>query len=139
MILRLDDPAAMDIEQSGGKGRALAAMTGRGRPVPSGFVVTTKAFAAFCRLHAIDTDIALITSSAGTHDAATRQQVAELQARIRALPLPDDLAAALTAALAEADNDAVWAVRSSAVAEDSQAASFAGQFDTVLEIGRAHV
>lgn len=134
MILRLDDPAAMDIEQSGGKGRALAAMTGRGRPVPSGFVVTTKAFAAFCRLHAIDTDIALITSSAGTHDAATRQQVAELQARIRALPLPDDLAAALTAALAEADSDAVWAVRSSAVAEDSQAASFAGQFDTVLGV-----
>lgn len=133
MIVRLDEPAALDIGRSGGKGRALAEMIAGGLPVPPGFVVTTDAFAAFCRRHAIDAE-ATAGNGSGANDPALRERVAALQARIRALPLPDELAAALTAALQAEGGDAVWAVRSSAVAEDSQAASFAGQFDTVLGV-----
>src|SRR5690349_18143790 len=45
--------------------------------------------------------------------------------------VPDDVAAAIAAAL---DPDAAYAVRSSATAEDSPTASFAGQHDSYLNV-----
>lgn len=44
LILRLDDPAARNAQDTGGKGASLARLTQAGFPVPDGFVVTTGAF-----------------------------------------------------------------------------------------------
>jgi phosphohistidine swiveling domain-containing protein len=56
---------------------------------------------------------------------------------------PSDPADALDAALADLEarfgSAALWAVRSSALAEDLAEASFAGQYDTVLGVPRAEV
>lgn len=46
LILRLDDPAALDAHRTGGKGASLARLLQAGFPVPEGFVVTTDAFRA---------------------------------------------------------------------------------------------
>jgi phosphoenolpyruvate synthase/pyruvate phosphate dikinase len=53
-------------------------------------------------------------------------------------PIPATTAAAVSEALAVVPGEA-FAVRSSAVSEDGAAASFAGQFETIIGVGRADV
>src|SRR4029453_11809753 len=50
------------------------------------------------------------------------------------IAIPGDLAAAITRALAQLGEQAAYAVRSSATAEDLPTASFAGQQDTYLNV-----
>jgi phosphoenolpyruvate synthase/pyruvate phosphate dikinase len=63
---------------------------------------------------------------------AQRQPAEQLQARVMATPLPPALADGLAAAYREMGG--AVAVRSSAAAEDSSTASFAGQQDTYLDV-----
>src|SRR5206468_11524769 len=67
-----------------------------------------------------------------------RQTIAALSAEVRqtieTIAIPDDLAEAVAHALARLDDRAAYAVRSSATAEDSPTASFAGQQDTYLNV-----
>jgi pyruvate,water dikinase len=67
-----------------------------------------------------------------------RDAVRTLSARIRRtieeIAIPGDLAAAITGALARHGEQAAYAVRSSATAEDLPTASFAGQQDTYLKV-----
>src|SRR5204863_608758 len=53
---------------------------------------------------------------------------------IEGIAIPGDLAAAITRALAQLGEQAAYAVRSSATAEDLPTASFAGQQDTYLNV-----
>src|SRR4029079_715285 len=59
---------------------------------------------------------------------------AEIRRTLEAIVLPDELEAALPGALAGLGEQPAYAVRSSATAEDSPTASFAGQQDTYLNI-----
>src|SRR5947208_1911543 len=59
---------------------------------------------------------------------------AEIRRTLEGIAIPDDLAAAITLALARLGDQAAYAVRSSATAEDLPTASFAGQQDTYLNI-----
>src|SRR4029453_7506154 len=59
---------------------------------------------------------------------------AEIRRTLEAIVVPDDLAAAITRALARLSEQAAYAVRSSATAEDLPTASFAGQQDTYLNV-----
>jgi pyruvate,water dikinase len=67
-----------------------------------------------------------------------RQGVAAVSAQIRrtieSTPIPDDVSAAVTGALARPGDQTARAVRSSATAEDTPTASFAGQHDTYLDV-----
>ena len=65
---------------------------------------------------------------------AIRALSAEIRRTIEGTPIPGDLAAAITGPLARLGEQDAYAVRSSATAEDSPAASFAGQHDTYLNI-----
>lgn len=133
MIIQLTSDAAQDINLAGGKGSALAALAARGYPVPPGFVITTDAFAGFCRQHAIPERLAALYAASKERDEAWFHQAVErLQEHIRKLTFPADLRAQLETQLA--GGGGLWAVRSSAVAEDLKGASFAGQYDTVLGV-----
>ena len=59
---------------------------------------------------------------------------AEIRSSIEGIAVPDDLAAAITAALVRLGERSAYAVRSSATAEDLPTASFAGQQDTYLNV-----
>jgi pyruvate,water dikinase len=61
---------------------------------------------------------------------------AEIRRTLEGIAIPDDLAAAITLALARLGEQAAYAVRSSATAEDLPTASFAGQQDTYLNVVR---
>jgi pyruvate,water dikinase len=97
----------------GGKARTLAVLKRGGFPVPDGFVVTTAAFERCAALHELPAD--------------TPQNAVER------LTFPDDLVAAIDTALAALGAGAV-AVRSSSVAEDLADSSFAGQYESVLDV-----
>ncbi len=89
----------------GGKGAALGELARiEGVTVPDGFCVTTDAFRR--------------AGGADVPDA----------------PLPEDLAAAITAAVRQLGEHGAYAVRSSATAEDAPGASFAGQHDSSLDV-----
>jgi pyruvate, water dikinase len=113
-MLSFDDEACTDVARAGGKGASLARMTALGLPVPPGFVVPADALAA-----AVDTD----ALRAALPDAARAQAIVA-----RAQP-PE-----IAAAYATLGDDPPVAVRSSACAEDSEAASYAGQQETYLYV-----
>src|SRR3954447_12821211 len=117
-----------DVPAAGGKGASLGELLRAGIRVPDGFVVTTAAFrTAVGALALADRGTAL--DAAGDLNAPW----AELRSVVESAPLPDDVAAAITAAYAAlGDPDLPVAVRSSATSEDSAEASFAGLQDTYL-------
>src|SRR5687767_13546753 len=103
--------------------------------VPAGYCVTTDAFQR------------IVADAPSIHDrldrlsrlkADDRETIRVLGAEIRrtleGIAIPDDLAAAITRPLARLGEQAAYAVRSSATAEDLPTASFAGQQDTYLNV-----
>jgi pyruvate, water dikinase len=114
-VLRFDDPACHDVAIAGGKGASLARMSALGLPVPPGFVVPADALAA-----AVDTE----------ELRAALPHAARAQAIVRAAQPPSEIAEAYAAL----GDDPPVAVRSSACAEDSEAASYAGQQETYLHV-----
>jgi pyruvate, water dikinase len=126
-VIWFTDEACQDVGLTGGKGASLARMTAEGLPVPPGFVIPS-----YVLEEALDTERML--ELAATQSAEGLQ---ELVARCQ--PPTDEITAAyenlvgtnLTATYKKV-GDAKVAVRSSAVAEDSEAASYAGQQETYL-------
>ncbi len=127
---------ATQVAVVGGKGAHLGELSQiDGIRVPPGFCVTTSAFR---RIMAEDQSIEDLLDRLSRLDAGDRNAIRELSAEIRrtleAIAIPDDVATAITVALAGLGEQAAYAVRSSATAEDLPRASFAGQHDTYLNI-----
>jgi pyruvate,water dikinase len=119
-VLRFDDTSCLEVAVAGGKGASLARMASLGLPVPPGFVVPAGAMA-----EAVGDD---------ELRRVVRSEPASAPELVREAPLPSDLREAVTRAYADLGDDAPVAVRSSACAEDSQEASFAGQQETYLHV-----
>jgi rifampicin phosphotransferase len=126
------DLAALDASQLalvGGKAGNLGEMIRAGLPVPPGFCVTTEAYRRVAASAAIDFD-ALVSSD---RVSLTRLAAAARDSLV-AVPIPADIARAVSEAYARIGGDVAVAVRSSATAEDLPFASFAGQQDTYLHV-----
>ena len=120
----------------GGKGAALGELSRiAGIRVPPGVCVTTHAWRrAIAQAPAIDDRLDRLSRlSPGDRDAI-RTLSAQIRRTLAAIAMPDDVAAAITRALARLGEPTAYAVRSSATAEESPAASFAGQHDTYLNV-----
>ena len=132
------DPAAQDA-LLGGKGSKLARVrSGAGLPAPDGFVLTTAAFRLFLRASGLDELTAEElepVSPLDLPDLEARSQ--RLRMAVREAPFPPEVSRELAAALqtqAAAHGPGLeLAVRSSAMGEDG-AASFAGQYESVLNV-----
>ncbi|MDQ1250699.1 MAG: pyruvate, water dikinase, partial [Actinomycetota bacterium] len=126
-----------DIEILGGKGASLVSMTAADMPVPPGFVVTTRAYAAFLHETGLDATIHRWLSTLDPDDHVHVDAVAaEIRAEMESRPVPDELRAQTYLAFHDLmerfGREVPVAVRSSATAEDLPDASFAGQQDTYL-------
>ena len=120
---------------AGGKGASLGNMTRAGLPVPPGFVVCAPGFRAF--LEATGGVEVIVRSMAGLDvhtDASLNQAALSIREFILSKPLPESLEKAIRNAYAKLGKDTSVAVRSSAISEDSEAASFAGQQETFLNV-----
>ena len=114
LVLPFTDPRCQQVELTGGKGASLATMTAEELPVPPGFVITSAAFAA-----AVDGE--------QLREAMRRNDVEAARALVAAAQPPRELIEEAFTALS-----GLVAVRSSACAEDSEGASYAGQQETFL-------
>ncbi len=138
-----DDRATLEVV--GGKGMSLAKLSRAGLPVPNGFHITTEAYRRFVAANGLQPRILAAHSAADLDSPAALDRLSASIAQLFSeAKVPDDLAAAVTAAYAElaAGRSATSrmlavAVRSSATAEDLPEASFAGQQETYLNVSGA--
>ncbi|MGA8745623.1 MAG: phosphoenolpyruvate synthase [Solirubrobacterales bacterium] len=127
-----------DVDYAGGKGANLGELTGAGFPVPPGFVIGAPAYAAFCDSGGLRERIEQRLAEIDVDDTAALESAAiEVRAMVEKEPVPEWLSQAIREAydrLAQADQQKAVAVRSSATAEDTDSASFAGMNETVLNV-----
>ncbi|MFH1500447.1 MAG: phosphoenolpyruvate synthase [archaeon] len=144
------------VKLAGGKGANLAEMYNNKLPVPPAFVITSEAYKIFIEKTGLDQDIYKILLKL---DEEKTEELTDASKKIRALveaeEMPKEMEEEILEAyehleanreaLEQASGDALAilkkgrepvfvAVRSSATAEDSAAASFAGQQDTFLNV-----
>ena len=134
--LRMDD-----VDSVGGKNASLGEMISNlptGVKVPTGFATTAHAFRNFLAFDGLAEKIKTRLDNLNTDDVNALVVVgAQIRAMVQSQPFPADLEAAIRAAFAtlSADSEqASFAVRSSATAEDLPDASFAGQQETFLNV-----
>ena len=139
-VVDLRSPDAKSRALCGGKGAELAALLGDSLPVPDGFVVTTTAFSSFLEANELDRPCLELRNAGSERSAMLAEQ---LRHRIASTGFPDSLHDEVARRLAGFERDGeqpqLWAVRSSAIAEDTDSASFAGQYDTTLGAHAAEV
>jgi pyruvate,water dikinase len=123
-VLPFADPECVQVGRAGGKGASLARMAALGLPVPPGFAVSARALGE-----------ALPDGGTELRALAERQDAEGARALIKTVELDPGLREDVLAAYAAlGPGDVPVAVRSSACAEDSEAASFAGQQETFLHV-----
>jgi len=134
-LVGLGEDGSTELATVGGKGASLGRLVKAGFPVPPGFVVTTGAYAEFVRANDLEVKIEEILRGL---DYGNPDQVEEDTAKIRdaivGCRLPDGLAGEIVRAYESLGDEPYVAVRSSGTAEDLAGASFAGLYDTYLDI-----
>lgn len=134
LTINLNEEAARDTSVVGGKAASLAHLHALNVPSPAGFCVTVAAYQEHLKL------VFLALPSLAYHLTAwNAEDLRRVRESIIAYPLAETVRQAVAHSLAELERGAHdtplrVAVRSSAVAEDSREASFAGQYDTYLNI-----
>jgi pyruvate,water dikinase len=121
-----------DVNLAGGKGASLGEMTQAGIPIPPGLVVLSVAFDKFISETGIKADIDSVLHEVNHNDISSVDAASEkIRAMILSKEMPENLTQEINRFFAELGAEYV-AVRSSATAEDSSAAAWAGQLDTFL-------
>jgi pyruvate,water dikinase len=135
-VLEFQEIDQTQVAVVGGKGANLGELSRiEGIRVPAGFCVTTDAFQRIMAdAPSIDDRLDRLSRLNPDDREAIRTLSAEIRQTLEGTVVPDDLAAAITGALARLGERAAYAVRSSATAEDLPTASFAGQQDTYLNV-----
>ena len=135
-VLDLQEIDQTQVAVVGGKGAHLGELTRiEGIRVPVGFCVTTNAFRRIIAgTSSIDDRLDRLSRLKPDDRESIRTLSAGIRRAIEGIAMPDAVAAAITSALARLGEQAAFAVRSSATAEDLPTASFAGQQDTYLNI-----
>ena len=135
-VLGLEEIDQTKVGVVGGKGANLGELSRiEGILVPVGFCVTTDAFRRIMKnAPSIDERLDRLSRQNPNDRDAIRTLCAEIRRTLEGVAIPADLEAAITRALARLGEEAAYAVRSSATAEDSPTASSAGQQDTYLNV-----
>ncbi len=134
MIKLFSEIGERDRNLAGGKAYHQAYLWQKGFNAPPGLIITAATFEAFLRAHQLNEKLAALDDHPG--------EAEQLHNQIEAANLPADLAALLKEKFSLAFPDDYpygFAVRSSALDEDSSAHSFAGIHRTLLAIARGDV
>ncbi len=122
------------VREAGGKGASLGEMARAGILVPPGFVVLASAFDRFLNETELDADIEAILKKVNHKDLNSVDKAsAEIRAMIAEEVMPRDLRVEILTNFKKLHSEVV-AVRSSATAEDSKIASWAGELETYLNV-----
>jgi pyruvate,water dikinase len=143
LVVSLSEATRESVDELGGKMANLGEVRNRiGLAVPDGFVITTAAFDHLLSHDSLGERIAAHLALVDPQADDPMGTSAAIQATVLATDLPEDLAMAVDRATADlaarASAPLRLAVRSSAVGEDG-GSSYAGQFQTVLNVAAADV
>lgn len=144
LVLSLDSLDAASYRDAGGKATNLALMARRaGLPTPPGFVVTSMGFARFLEEARLNRLIEIILATLDPKDLEEvetgSQEIRQMIMEARVVPvLGDKILAAYEALESRTVQGVRIAMRSSAVGEDSEA-SFAGLYDTRLNVAKDEI
>ncbi len=121
-----------DVALAGGKGASLGEMTKAGIPVPPGFVVLSASFEQFIKETGIDVEIESALHKLNHQDINSVEKMSEeIRALIKNAQFPADIKDVVLQHYKTLNAEFV-AVRSSATAEDSSSASWAGELESYL-------
>ncbi len=135
-VLGFDEIDQTRVALVGGKGAHLGELSGiEGVRVPAGFCVTTDAFRRImAQAPSIGDRLARLSGLDPDDREMIRSLSAEIRRSLEEVAIPGELEEAIISSLARLGEQAAYAVRSSATAEDLPTASFAGQHDTFLNV-----
>ena len=146
------DLTKKSVPEAGGKGASLGEMTKAKIPVPPGFVVVASAFDRFLKETQLEEEIIARLKEVKPDDTNSVDRVSNvIRDTIHDRPFPKDLEKEILTAFDKLDSHPTLAlpsgrggklfvaVRSSATAEDSAIASWAGELETYLNIERKNV
>ena len=142
-ILWFDQVSLADLPQVGGKNSSLGEMISQlsdsGINVPGGFATTSDAFRYFIDETQLEQKIHDALDQLDVHDVTALQKAGgQIRQWVTEATIPEKLKQAIRQAyqqlVSKYGDDASYAVRSSATAEDLADASFAGQQETYLNI-----
>ena len=121
-----------DVSLAGGKGASLGEMTKAGISVPPGFVILSNAFEKFLEATNLNVEIETILDSVNHKEMHTTENASEkIKSLILQVKIPKDISAEIQKFFKNLNSKYV-AVRSSATAEDSASAAWAGQLESYL-------
>lgn len=129
-----------DIAVAGGKGANLGELTAARFPVPAGFVVTVDAYRRFADSGRLTDEIARRIRGLNVEDTERLDEISEsLRDLIQRTQIPGDVRESIINAyhqlsVATGTRTPFVAVRSSATAEDAASFSFAGMFQSFLDV-----
>jgi len=129
-----DTQKCTQVSQSGGKGASLARLSRAGFPVPPGFVISANAFDEFVHRNELGAEVEVILKRVKHEDINSVDRAShEIQAMILGAQIAEWLREETIRSYRKLHARFV-AVRSSATAEDSKTASWAGELETYLNV-----
>jgi pyruvate,water dikinase len=135
LVLRLEEACDNPRALVGGKAFNLGKLIAAGLPVPRGFCVTTTAFDHFLASCPRRTELSNLLAKCSGNDIG---RIAELSREVRSclaeVHVPEVVKDAVLSAWREPGGERSFAVRSSATVEDAAGMSFAGQFESILNV-----
>ena len=146
LIRKFNNISKSDASLAGGKGASLGEMSQAGFPVPAGFVILASTFDKFLHESDLKQEIEAILDTVNHEEIHTIQHASEkIQKLILDSKMPADTSRSIKESYEELQGSTLYkvepclyehgfyvAVRSSATAEDSASAAWAGQLDTFL-------
>lgn len=133
-ILPFEKLSAKSVAEAGGKGANLGEMLKAKIPVPPGFVVTASTFQKYLEITDLDVELDAILDKLEktiSDISSVERQSRVMRALIEKEKIPAEISEEILTALKKLKTKYV-AVRSSATAEDSKVASWAGELETYL-------
>ena len=130
----LNDVSQQDIHKVGGKAANLGEMIKTGLPVPEGFVLVVDSYKKFITVNKIDIKINQILKELDNNDFESIKKISNKIKKLFELnELPEDLIDEIDSSYEHIGSPEV-VVRFSATMEDSPETSFAGQYDSFLNV-----
>ncbi len=134
LVIPITDPSARDPGRFGPKGANLATLTQAGLPTPGGFCVDAEAYRH--QIRALGLEASARGAFATDSSSQARRYALDMKLGLMDKPIVPEIEVQLLAAwrhLAELSGTPI-VVRSSALVEDRYGSSFAGQFESFLDL-----
>jgi len=131
IILLTEPPKELKVSEVGGKGYSLGVLAQEGFDIPNGFIILSDVFFDFLRFNNIMEKVEKLSSEIDEKNFKEKSE--EIKVLILKGKIPKKIALEVKEGLEKLNSQYV-SVRSSAVSEDGIKDSFAGLFDTFLNI-----